>query len=112
MIDVVFLLLVFFMLAARFGVPLAQPLRLAAPQASPAPDWNGPPRLLTVTPDAVLLNGVAVADPAQALGPLMQSPDDPVLLTAARGASVQRLLDVMTALRQAGLTRLALVETE
>jgi hypothetical protein len=63
-------------------------------------------------PDAVLLNGVAVADPAQALGPLMQSPDDPVLLTAARGASVQRLLDVMTALRQAGLTTLALVETE
>lgn len=108
MIDVVFLLLVFFMLAARFGLPSAQPLTLAPPVQGAT--WEGPPRLITVRPEAVLLNGVATSDPARALEPLMAAPSDPVLLRAAGGASVQDLLDVLVALREAGLSNLAVVE--
>lgn len=108
MIDVVFLLLVFFMLAARLGPETV--LRLAP--GGGAGDWQGPPRLVTVTPDALALNGVPVtADGlAGALGPLMPTPDAPVLLRARDGADLQRLLDAMAALRGAGFKTLVLVE--
>ncbi|WP_128910650.1 ExbD/TolR family protein [Tropicibacter alexandrii] len=108
MIDVVFLLLVFFMLAARFGLPLSQPIRLAAPGGE-AP-YQGPPRLVTVTPQGALLNGVPVDDLPAALSRLMAGPTDTVLLRATEGTSTQALLDVLTALRAAGLTGLAIVE--
>lgn len=106
MIDVVFLLLVFFMLAARFGHDMAMSLTLASSGGS----YEGPPRLLDVTPDATRLNGIATPYPAEALQPLMQSPDDMVLLRARDGASLQRLVDEIEALRGAGFTNLVLVE--
>ena len=108
MIDVVFLLLVFFMLAARFGLPQTVPLTLAGGGAG----YSGPPRLVTVSPGTVTLNGVPVEEPAlaQALAPLMAGPGDVVVLKPAEGTEVQRLLDVMARLRGAGLTALALVE--
>ena len=108
MIDVVFLLLVFFMLAARFGLPLSHPIRLAAPGGDTP--YHGPPRLVTVTPQGALLNGAAVEDLTAALASLMQGPTDTVLLRATEGTSTQELLDVLTALRAAGLTGLAIVE--
>ncbi|MFP7673624.1 ExbD/TolR family protein [Marivita sp. S0852] len=107
MIDVVFLLLVFFMLAARFGTTDALPLSLAGAGAS---DYDGPPRLLTVLPDALWLNGIEVTDPVSALAPLMPSDDAIVVLRAAEAAKVQRLLDVMTQLRAAGLTHMVVLE--
>jgi biopolymer transport protein ExbD len=108
MIDVVFLLLIFFMLAARFGMPVAEPLRLAAPGADVA--WQGPPRLVTITPHAVLLNGQPSADLLTDLSALMTSDQDTVILTAREGADVQRLLDVMARLKDAGIAQLAVVE--
>ncbi len=107
MIDVVFLLLVFFMLAARFGTPLALPLQLAGGTGAP---WQGPPRLITLLPDETLLNGVAVTDLAKALAPLMQSPADTIILRSREGADVQRLVDTLGILRAAGLTNVAVVE--
>ena len=104
LIDVVFLLLVFFMLASRFGLPAAAPL--AAPGAG---GWEGPPRLVTVLPDAVLVNGAPAPDPAAALAALMPGPGAPALVRAGEGASVQRLVDVMDALRAAGAPALSLV---
>ena len=108
MIDVVFLLLIFFMLAARFGMPVAEPLRLAAPGAGVT--WQGPPRLVTITPDAVLLNGQPSADLVTDLSALMTSDQDAVILTTREGADVQRLLDVMARLKDAGIAQLAVVE--
>lgn len=108
MIDVVFLLLIFFMLAARFGMPVAEPLRLAAP--GPGVTWQGPPRLVTITPDAVLLNGQPSADLVTDLSALMTSDQDTVILTTREGADVQRLLDVMARLKDAGIAQLAVVE--
>ncbi len=106
MIDVVFLLLVFFMLAARFGMDAVVPLQTAGVGAV----YQGPPRLVDVTPTATLLNGVAVTDPAAALAPLMQGTDDAVLLRGRDGATVQQLVDVLDVLRAAGMTRVILVE--
>ncbi len=108
MIDVVFLLLVFFMLAARFGQDQALPLAIGA-GAGP---WEGPPRLVDVTPMGQRLNGVPVTLEAlvAGLGPLLRTPDDPVVLRPEGGASLQRLVDVIGTLTAAGYTGLILVE--
>ncbi|KUF11238.1 ExbD/TolR family protein [Pseudoponticoccus marisrubri] len=108
MIDVVFLLLVFFMLAARFGLPLSQPLTL--PEAGSASDYRGPPRLVEIGPDSLQLNGRPVTDLPAALAELMRDNRDIVVLRARDGADVQRLSDVIDLLSAAGLTRIALVE--
>jgi biopolymer transport protein ExbD len=107
MIDVVFLLLVFFMLAARFGITGAVPL--AQPGAG---SYDGPPRLVVVAADGISLNGVPVDDGSLAddLGRLVATPDDAVVLRAAEGVDLQRLVEVIEALRAAGFTRLVIVE--
>lgn len=109
MIDVVFLLLVFFMLAARFGQDNA--LQLTAPAGGEA-RWEGGPRLVEVRPDAVLLNGIQVAPEAlgPALLPLLPRPDAPVLLRADDATDLARLVAVIDSLKSAGLVRLLLVE--
>lgn len=107
MIDVVFLLLVFFMLAARFGSETALVLGAGGGTAG----WDGPPRLVDVTPDALRLNGVAVAerDLAAALAPLMTGAD-PVVMRAVDGASLQRLVSTAQALRAAGAGAVLVME--
>jgi len=107
MIDVVFLLLVFFMLAARFGGTDAIPVSLARGGTA---TYDGPPRLVTVLPDAVRVNGIDVTDPASALAPLMAALDDIVILRSADETTVQRLLDVMQQLRAAGQSNLVILE--
>lgn len=108
MIDVVFLLLVFFMLASQFGRDNALPLAVAGGNSS----YAGPPRLVLIGADDLRLNGVLTApqDLALALRTLMQSDDDMVVLRGGEETSLQRLVDVAQELRQAGITRLAVVE--
>jgi len=110
MIDVVFLLLVFFMLAARFGTEAGLPLVLGAPDAGA--EWHGPPRLVDVTPEGQRLNGVAADLPAllAGLSGLVAGPDDPVLLRAREGATLQRVIAVFEALTAAGHRRVVVVE--
>lgn len=109
MIDVVFLLLVFFMLASRFGTDMQLPLKLAGASTSP---YSGPPRLVVIEPDAVRLNGTELAQAAltEALAPLMSAPEDAVILRAADGVSLQRLVEVMDRLAGAGMTNLVVLE--
>lgn len=108
MIDVVLLLLVFFMMVSRFGGVQGVPLALAAPGGQV--EWSGPPRLVDVLPQGVLLNGVPVAADALAgaLAPLMAAPTDAVILRPRDGAAVQRVVAVIDGLRAAGLTRIVL----
>ena len=108
LIDVVFLLLVFFMLAAQFGHEGA--LGLAGAGASG--DYTGPPRLVTILPEGLLLNGVVESEHslANALTGLIETPADTVVLQARDGASVQRLADIAATLSEAGFTQLVLVE--
>ncbi len=110
MIDVVFLLLVFFMLAARFGGDMALPIAAAGGGAA---GYEGPPRLVGVSAGGALaLNGQAVAldELAARLAPLMDTPDDMVVLRPRDDATVQDLVAVAERLRAAGLSRLVVVE--
>ena len=108
MIDVVFLLLVFFMLASRFGTEHALPLAAAGSGGG----YSGPPRLLELTGDGLTLNGVAIAPDALggALSQLMEGPDDVIVLRARDAVTLQGLVTVMDDLAAAGFTRLVLVE--
>jgi biopolymer transport protein ExbD len=108
MIDVVFLLLVFFMLASQFGRDNALPLTAAGGNSS----YSGPPRLVLIGAEDLRLNGVqtTLQDLPPDLRELMQSDDDTVVLRSSEDTSLQRLVDVAQTLRQAGITRLAVVE--
>lgn len=108
MIDVVFLLLVFFMLASRFGTDFALPLRLAGTGGG----YAGPPRVVDISPEGQRLNGVAVAAEGlvAALRPLMSAPTDTIVLRPRDGADLQTVVDLMQRLRAAGLTTLVLVD--
>ncbi len=108
MIDVVFLLLVFFMLASRFGMDTV----LQLPLAGQGGTYSGPPRLIGLGPGNLDVNGVPVADSnlAQALAPLMKSPADMLILRGRDGASLQRITDITALLQQAGLSNVVLVE--
>ncbi len=108
LVDVVFLLLVFFMLVARFGIEAALPLD----PASGGGVWEGPPRLIDLGAGPPRLNGVPV--PVEALtaevGRLAASPDDPVVLRTGPGADVAALAEVLGRLRAAGHRRLVVME--
>ena len=108
MIDVVFLLLVFFMLTAQFGRDTSVPLSAAAGSAQ----YEGPPRLIEVTPTGLSLNGFAITqdDMISQLRKLTQTPTDIIVLRATDDATLQRLIDVTDLLTAAGFTQLAFVE--
>ena len=108
MIDVVFLLLIFFMLAARFG----QEGTIEISAGGQGTVYDGPPRLVEVYPEAVRLNGVPVsADQLiTSLAELTKDSDDIVVLRIREGADVQRLVDVIQQLKDGGFSSPALVE--
>ncbi len=108
MIDVVFLLLVFFMLASRFGTDAV----LELPLAGRGGDYTGPPRLLGIGVDDLDLNGVPLAESqlSRALAPLMSTPDDMLILRGRDGADLQRIIDVTARLRAAGHRNVVLVD--
>ena len=108
MIDVVFLLLVFFMLVARFGIERPVTVTLATGGAA----WEGPPRLVEIGAEGMRLNGVAMAMQPMLveLVRLTESGSDPVVLRPEAGVDLQRLLDVMAVMEAAGFTQLAVVE--
>lgn len=109
MIDVVFLLLVFFMLAARFGGEGIVELGGAGGADDPL---AGPPRLVDILPEGQTLNGVPVEIDAlpTALDSLGVAADAVIVLRPRAGAATQRLVDVMQMLSSAGFTSLAVVE--
>jgi biopolymer transport protein ExbD len=108
MIDVVFLLLVFFMLASRFGTDAVVPLTLGGQGAG----YSGPPRLIDVLPEGQRLNGVdqALDEVVAALDRLTDNRADTIVLRAQEGAALQRMVTVVAALRDAGFTTIAVVD--
>ncbi|SFP82403.1 ExbD/TolR family protein [Tranquillimonas alkanivorans] len=108
MIDVVFLLLVFFMLAARFGLDMQLPLQVAGQGEG----YSGPPRLVEVTPEGLRLNGVA-QDEAGLLAELerlTETPEDAIVLRPRDEATLQRTVEVMEMLGRGGFGRVVLME--
>lgn len=110
MIDVVFLLLIFFMLASRFGMDAVLPI--AGGSEGAGSDWQGAPRLVDIAPAELRLNGGPVTSDAlpAALAALLPDPAAAVILRPREGADLQRLVDVMDRLTAAGLTNLILIE--
>lgn len=108
MIDVVFLLLVFFMLAARFGSEGA----IALTTGGSGEVWQGPPRLVEFSAQSLWLNGVETGPSVlpQSLRAMMPEPGLPVILRPRDGADTQALVTLLETLRAEGLTNLVLVE--
>lgn len=109
MIDVVFLILVFFMLAARFSVDTSLPVQVGGGSVA---DYSGPPRLVDVGEETLALNGVDVTVPEMfaTLERLTQAPSDPIILRATDGTTLQAMIDILDALRDEGFTTLVFVE--
>ncbi|MDO5527881.1 MAG: biopolymer transporter ExbD [Paracoccus sp. (in: a-proteobacteria)] len=110
MIDVVFLLLIFFMLASRFGMDAVLPI--AGGAEGGATEWQGAPRLVQIGAEGLALNGSAVeADGlAAALAPLMPEAGGAVILRPSEDADLQRLVQVIDLLRGGGFDNLILME--
>ncbi|KAB7615857.1 biopolymer transporter ExbD [Amylibacter sp. SFDW26] len=108
MIDVVFLLLVFFMLASRFGMNSA----IEIPLAGAGGEYTGPPRLIDVLQDSIRLNGIDIGIDllANAVADLTKEKTDVIILRGKDGASLQRIVDISVALKKAGFQNLVLVE--
>ncbi len=105
MIDVVFLLLVFFMLTAQFDRKSV--INLGSQSGV---DASGDvPRLVDVDAGRVRLNGVAV-DRTALVESLMKDPDALVVVRANDGVNVQRLVDVLEALGAGGLVQITVIE--
>ena len=108
MIDVVFLLLVFFMLVSSFDRDA--PIKISKAGAGGA--ISGPPRLVDIAPDSLRLNGQPVppGDLAIALDRVVSDRADTVVLRPRAGAELQRLVDVLSLLNEQGFTALVLIE--
>ncbi|SDF03811.1 biopolymer transport protein ExbD [Celeribacter baekdonensis] len=110
MIDVVFLLLVFFMLVSRFGIQGVLPLTPAGGAATAS--WEGPPRVVDLYANGdIRLNGeeVFAEHLSDWLHPLMPAPDSAVIIRT-HDADLQRLVDTVDHLSNAGITRLIVME--
>lgn len=108
MIDVIFLLLVFFMLASRFSIEsdIAMATNVGAGGAS------GPPRIIDVASAEVSLNGrpIAIEALGVAVRRLAPSDDAVVAMRLDQSVDVQRMVDVVDALAAARLTNIVFVE--
>ncbi|MEM0989123.1 MAG: biopolymer transporter ExbD [Pseudomonadota bacterium] len=109
MVDVVFLLLVFFMLASRFGQDVALPL---SPAVAGAGSYQGAPRLITVTADGARLNGVAFELSAlpDELRKLMPDENAIVVVRPDSEAALQDMVSVIDELSDAGIRQIVIPE--
>ena len=95
LIDVIFLLLLFFMLTTTFTRTGEIPLTAAG-----AGGDGLPPLFLRVEPDALTLNGTPIAPEALADHLRAEEEAPRVLVALAEGVQAQRLADVLNVLRQ------------
>ncbi|WP_439105355.1 ExbD/TolR family protein [Celeribacter marinus] len=110
MIDVVFLLLVFFMLVSRFGADVSISIRPSGDAASA--EWIGPPRVIDVYGSGrVDLNGEPseVEHLAGWLKPLMPT-DEAAVVIRTHDADLSQLTEVLDLLTRKGITNLIVME--
>lgn len=101
LIDVVFMLLLFFILAASFSAPVLQVALPAARTAAPAED--DPARLVLAIDAAGQLHHGSTAIGREALPPLLAAhPDGPVELRVDRAAPFDAFIGALDPLREAG----------
>ena len=101
MIDVVFLLLIFFMLVARFGVDKVIDINLPSALGQSS-QYEGAPRLVEIkSGNIVSLNGTQISldQLSSKLSQLMPSPNALIILRSSTEANTQDLLDVLLYLK-------------
>ena len=101
MIDVVFLLLIFFMLVARFGVDKVIDINLPSALGQSS-QYEGAPRLVEIkTGNIVSLNGTQISldQLSSKLSQLMPSPNALIIIRSSAEANTQDLLDVLLYLK-------------
>ena len=101
MIDVVFLLLIFFMLVARFGVDKVIDINLPSALGQSS-QYEGAPRLVEIkSGNIVSLNGTQISldQLSSKLSQLMPSPNALIILRSSAEANTQDLLDVLLYLK-------------
>ena len=101
MIDVVFLLLIFFMLVARFGVDKVIDINLLSALGQSS-QYEGAPRLVEIkSGNTVSLNGTQISldQLSSKLSQLMPSPNALIILRSSAEANTQDLLDVLLYLK-------------
>ncbi len=96
LIDVIFLLLLFFMLSSTFSKFAEVPLPIGT--AGNAEPTTQPPLFLRVTQDSVTLNGDDVTLESLRSAPALQT-EVQLLVALTLDVSSQRLTDVLVALR-------------
>lgn len=109
MIDIVFLLIVFFMLAAGFSPD--RRLSVSAGGQGVA-EYTGPPRLVDIHDGYILLNGIETPreELADALNRLTDTPRDAIVLRASETSRLNDISGLIDLLTTAGFTTLVLVE--
>ena len=114
MIDVVFLLLIFFMLVARFSVDKVIDINLPSALGQNA-QYAGAPRLVEIKlGNIVSLNGseIPLDQLSNNLSELMPSPNALVILRSSVEANTQDLLDVLLYLKSEKITNVSVLEPE
>jgi len=107
LINIVFLMLVFFMVAGTLSQPLDPALTLVQTRSL---DGNAPPRALVVYPDGRLIyEGQAQSDAAAFVGSLPEEEREVVRLVPDRTLSAATLVTLTRDLRAAGAQRFVLV---
>ena len=114
MIDVVFLLLIFFMLVARFGVDKV--IDISLPSAlGQSSQYEGAPRLVEIkSGNIVSLNGTQISldQLSSKLSQLMPSPNALIIVRSSAQANTQDLLDVLLYLKSEKIMNVSVVELE
>ena len=111
MIDVVFLLLIFFMLVARFGVDKVIDINLPSALGQNT-QYEGAPRLVEIKPgNIVSLNGseIPLDQLSNNLSKLMPSPNALIILRSSAEASTQDLLNVLLYLKSEKITNVSVL---
>ena len=111
MIDVVFLLLIFFMLVARFGVDKVIDINLPSALGQSS-QYEGAPRLVEIkSGNIVLLNGLEIPldQLSNNLSKLMPSPNALIILRSSAEANTQDLLDVLLYLKSAKIMNISVL---
>jgi len=98
--DVVFILVVFFMVVSTFSQTLVKPLQVSVPGIAAAPSTPVELRVLELTATGAVLDGQAVTDLA---GSLAGDISKPLNIVAGEGASYQALVDALDAAQTAGI---------
>ena len=101
MIDVVFLLLIFFMLVARFGIDKVIDINLPSALGHNS-QYKGAPRLVEIKSGKIVsLNGLEIPldQLSNKLSKLMSSPNALIIVRSSAQANTQDLLDVLLYLK-------------